>query len=266
MLSRALKSVVSQTYKAKEIIVVDNGSTDGTEDLVKKSFPQVKFFSEPTKGVSNARNLGIRKASGYWIAFLDSDDEWLSTKLEQQITSYLQQNNSFKLIHTNETWLKNNKFINQKRIHEKSGGDIFSSCLPRCVISPSSVLMKRLLLQEVGCFDTKLLACEDYDLWLRVTSQYPVLYLSTPLVIKHGGHKDQLSKKFWGLDRFRIYALEKLLLCTSLTQGQKKEVVNIITEKLQILIKGAKKRNNNEFVTKYNNKLKKWTEQSLENA
>ena len=98
-----------------------------------------------------------------------------------------------------------------------------------------------MLLQEVGCFDTKLLACEDYDLWLRVTSQYPVLYLSTPLVIKHGGHKDQLSKKFWGLDRFRIYALEKLLLCTSLTQGQKKEVVNIITEKLQILIKGAKK-------------------------
>ena len=88
---------------------------------------------------------------------------------------------------------------------------IFERCLELCIVSPSAVMMKRSLLDEVGFFDETLPVCEDYDLWLRVTARYPVHFIEKPLIVKRGGHDDQLSRAFWGMDRFRVYALLKML-------------------------------------------------------
>jgi glycosyltransferase involved in cell wall biosynthesis len=189
------------------------------------------------------------------IAFLDSDDEWLPEKLEKQV-NVLEENPEYQICHTNEIWIRNGKRVNPKDKHQKFGGYIFDKCLPLCVISPSSVLIKKQVFKEYGLFDTALPACEDYDMWLRLCAFLPVLYLDTPLLKKYGGHKDQLSQKYWGMDRFRITALEKVLTYELIEQDKKRAVLNMLMKKLKIFINGARKREKNESdVQEYISKL-----------
>ena len=110
-----------------------------------------------------------------------------------------------------------------------------------CIISPSSVLVKKDILIKNGMFNERLKVCEDYELWLKITSKIPVSLVDEPCVIKYGGHPDQLSKKFWGIDRFRIKALEKLLLYYKLNHSQKKDMLEALLNKIKIIIIGAKK-------------------------
>ena len=167
-------------------------------------------------------------------------------------------NKKYRLIHTNEIWYKNNKFQNQLKKHEKSGGDVFQKSLEICCISPSSAFIRKEVFDDYGLFDESLEVCEDYDMWIRITAKEEVGFLDKPLVIKHGGHKDQLSKKYWGMDRFRIKSLEKNLKNNWFTTKQKKSVLNILIKKLFIVSNGAKKRNNEERYRKYKNKLNYW--------
>lgn len=241
-LQRALSSVVSQTHTADEVIVIDDGSEDGTAQLVKTRFPAVNYFFQQNQGVSAARNRGIRLASGDWIALLDSDDEWLPGKLKVQVAA-LQNNPDLRVCHTEEIWNRNGKRVNQMSKHRKSGGWIFQHCLPLCAMSPSSILLHRSVFDEVGIFDESLPACEDYELWLRITARYPVLFIEQPQIIKYGGHDDQLSRKFWGMDRFRIYALEKILQAGVLSEDDHAAAVGMLIEKCSIYIQGAMKRN-----------------------
>ena len=176
MLARALDSVYVQTYKPDEVIVVDDGSTDDTKAFVQQKYPQANYLYQENKGVSAARNLGILNAKGKWIALLDSDDSWQTDKLARQAQA-LGQESTYRLCHTNETWYRNEKILVQKKKHLKKGGFIFQHCLPLCAISPSSVLVERALFDELGMFDETLPACEDYDMWLRICSRYPVLYI-----------------------------------------------------------------------------------------
>lgn len=250
LLARALISVQKQTLPADEIIVVDDGSDDNTRALIENKFPNVQYLYQSNKGVSAARNFGISQASGEWIAFLDSDDEWLPNKLARQ-RAELDANKNYKVCHTNEVWIRNGKFVNAMRKHEKSGGNIYQLCLPLCIISPSSIIIHRSVFNDVGIFDESLPACEDYDLWLRICAKYPVLFLKEKLITKYGGHDDQLSRRYWGMDRFRIYAMEKILKQDYLQPNDLEGTLYMIIKKIGIVLEGAKKNNNHELIKDY---------------
>ena len=245
MLRRALNSVQQQTFKAAEICVVDDGSDDDTVAMLAEEFPGVMLVQQANRGVSAARNAGVQATRSDWLAFLDSDDEWFPDKLEQQIIAW-QHNQDYRLVHCNEIWIRRGHRVKQKRKHSKAGGDIFKQCLPQCAVSPSAVLLQRSLLAEVGGFDELLPACEDYDLWLRICAHYPVLFIEEPLLRKHGGHDDQLSRKHWGMDRFQVHALDKLLDNHALSEEQVMASKKTLIEKCQILQQGAMKHDNEE--------------------
>ena len=256
-LPRALQSILVQSHKPHEILVIDDGSSDETETLIARAFPEVIYIRQRHQGVSAARNRGIQMATGNWIAFLDSDDEWLPTKLEKQIAA-LKAHPDYRICHTNEIWIRQGKRVNPKKKHQKYGGHIFVHCLPLCIISPSSVLLQRQLFGELGTFDEQLPACEDYDLWLRICAVYPVLYLEEPLIVKHGGHTDQLSRQFWGMDRFRIYALEKILQTGQLSTVYQIAALKEILRKISIYLQGARKRDRLEEVQRYQQKYEQY--------
>ncbi len=241
LLPRAVNSVLEQTLPAQEIIIVDDGSTDNTAETLTKQFPQCRYIEQPNQGVSAARNRGIEVATGEWLAFLDSDDEWLASKLEAQ-RNLLQHHPEIKICHTEEIWIRNGKRVNQMKKHTKSGGHIFQNCLPLCVISPSSVVIHRSLFAEIGTFDEDLPACEDYDLWLRICASYPVAFVEQPQIKKYGGHEDQLSQKHWGMDRFRLQALEKIIQSGRLNDRDKSAAIETLIGKAEILAQGAIKR------------------------
>lgn len=250
VLERALHSVYQQTHAATQVIVVDDGSTDATPMMLCKKFPQVEYYQQTHTGVSAARNRGISMARGQWLAFLDSDDEWLNQKLQLQFAS-LQATPAYKICHTEEIWKRNGIRVNAMKKHAKKGGWIYQDCLPLCRMSPSSIIIHRTVFEHIGLFDETLPACEDYDLWLRITACYPVLFLQQPLIIKQGGHEDQLSKKYWGMDRFRIRALHKMLQTNTLTASDRQATINMLVKKVQVYQIGALKRNKRDEAAYY---------------
>jgi glycosyltransferase involved in cell wall biosynthesis len=239
------------------MILVDDGSQDGTDQLIAKKYPKLRYIRQENHGISHARNAGISVSSGTWIAFLDSDDEWLASKLSAQITA-LHDDSDYKICHTDEIWIRHGKRVNPMKKHAKSGGYIFNQCLPLCIISPSSVLIHRSVFETYGLFDESLTVCEDYDLWLRICAFLPVLYLAKPHIIKYGGHQDQLSRKYWGMDRFRITALEKIIENPDLSETNRKAAVKTLLEKIDIYISGAKKRGKSADVKMFSEKREKY--------
>jgi glycosyltransferase involved in cell wall biosynthesis len=249
-LDRALRSVLAQTVQPQEVIVVDDGSTDNTLAMLKSSYPHVKYCYQDNQGVSKARNRGIAMANFDWIAFLDSDDEWMPEKLQMQF-DVVHKNSGLPLCHTEEIWIRRGRRVNPMHKHQKYGGYIYDKCLPLCAISPSSAIIHRTVFEQVGLFDESLPACEDYDLWLRICSRYEVLYIDSPLIVKYGGHDDQLSRRYWGMDRFRIQALLKMLNNKTLSPGNHQLTVATLKEKCTIYIQGALKRGKQAEVAHY---------------
>jgi len=247
---RAIDSVIAQTSKVDEVIIVDDGSNDNTSAVISARYPQLKLLQQANNGVSSARNSGIKQASGDWIALLDSDDSWLPDKIER-IRQAHQQNPEIQLFHSDEIWIRNGVRVNAMNKHQKSGGWIFQQCLPLCVISPSAAVIKRTLFDLVGFFDESLPACEDYDLWLRICHRFPVHYIDHPLINKYGGHEDQLSRQYWGMDRFRIRALKNLLANAELNQDDREAAETLLESKLKILLNGANKHGNQSVIDEF---------------
>jgi len=239
ILKETIESVLNQDYKKFEIIVVDDGSTDNTNEIL-GSYENINVIQQEHKGVSAARNVGVAVSNGSLIAFLDSDDLWLPGKLTAQV-EFFHNNPSAMICQTEEIWLRDGKRVNPGKKHKKYSGMIFEQSLLLCIVSPSAVMMKRSLFDSIGGFDESLTACEDYDLWLRISCNYNIYLIDKPFIIKRGGHPDQLSKQ-WGLDRYRIMALKKLLKTNRLTDIQYKAACNVLKQKAAIYAAGCIKR------------------------
>lgn len=242
LIGRAVESVLSQSYPVHEIIVVDDGSKDDpASELDALGFERLRILRQENRGVASARNAGIEAASADWLAFLDSDDWWQSEKLAKQVVWH-EANPAYLISQTDEIWIRNGRRVNPRKYHAKPAGDVFDRSLERCLISPSAVMMHRRLFEELGLFDETMPVCEDYDMWLRVSAGHPVGLIPEKLVVKTGGHADQLSKKYWGMDRWRVRAVEKLLAAGTLTPAQRSAAEDVLGRKVAILRNGAAKR------------------------
>ncbi len=243
MMERAIASVVNQSHKAAEIIVVDDASTPIVRETMNREMRRhVKIVTLSERGgVSAARNAGIRKASSKWIALLDSDDEWTKKKLENQL-SYLRKRPFFETVQCEEIWIRKGKRVNRCSRHRKEQGWIWKKCVEMCAISPSGVLIRKDIFNRIGYFQEEFPACEDYEIWLRLSRHMPVGLNPEPDLIKYGGHDDQLSRRYPAMDRFRVAALLKALEAES-DPAYRDIIVKDIKRRLLILYNGAKKRN-----------------------
>ena len=239
---RAVSSLLSQTFTDFEVIVVDDCSDDETVYSLAQFQGKIRLIRHPKNmGVSAARNTGIKASQGPLIAFLDSDDYWMPEKLETQVL-FLRENPGISACQTDEIWIRNGARVNPMRKHIKPSGDIFEQSLKLCLVSPSAVMLRRPLIDCVGLFDEELPVCEDYDLWLRISCEYPIHLIEKKLVIKEGGAPDQLSSSLKGMDRFRIRSMIKLLESGRLNDSQIKAVYKELEIKCHIYGEGCKKR------------------------
>ncbi len=241
-LKKAIESVFSQSFKDFELIIVDDGSEDGTADLISDFSGRLMYIKQQNKGPASARNAGIKASKGDFIAFLDSDDWWDREKLALQIEA-MQKNPQYLISHTQETWYRNGEILNQKKRHKKFHGYIFDKCLPLCVVSMSTAMVQRQLFDAIGLFDEQLSCCEDYDFWLRTSAKHSFYLMDRPLTLKDGGREDQVSSIYAaGIDRFRIQAIAKILKSGTLDDSQKKLALQELKKKCRIYGNGCLKR------------------------
>jgi glycosyltransferase involved in cell wall biosynthesis len=259
----AINSVMCQTFSNFELIIIDDGSDDNTKGIMQEfNDERITYLYQSHKGVSAARNRGVELSQGKFICFLDSDDRFRKQKLE--ITyNYIQQNPQYKIFHTEEIWYRKGKLLSQKERHKKPSGFVFENAVKLCCISISTAAIKKEVFDKIGLFDEKLPVCEDYDFWLRVTSKFPVFLIPKYLTIKEGGHLDQQSKRYPAMDKFRIYALQKILESRELNEENYRIAFNELKYKCSIYIKGAAKRKKIEEVDYYNKLILRFENQKL---
>lgn len=253
---KAIASVCNQTYRDFELIIIDDGSTDGTsfeylfDDI---SHLRCRYLCQSfNSGVSAARNKGVSESQGTWIAFLDSDDEWHPEKLAKQV-AWIQSHPEYNLVQTKEVWIRNEKRVNPPKTHEKIAGHIFKESLKRCMITPSSVMIKKDFFLKAGKFNESMPACEDYDLWLRITLHHPIGLVDEFLLTRYGGHNDQLSSSVGILDKFRVRALLHLLEHEKCSNEQKQLIYQTLVTKAMIVANGSRKRNKVEEYERFKN-------------
>ena len=246
---RTITSVTNQSFSDFELIIVDDGSTDSTEELVNElslNDPRIKYIKSTNMGVSHARNLGVDNSSGQLIAFLDSDDEWIANKLKLQV-HFMRENPEYFWCHGNEIWKRNGQVKKQHTKHKKSGGDQFARSLELCCISPSTVMISKDILASHKWFKEDFIVCEDYDLWLRLSCRNKIGFIEEELTIKHGGHDDQLSMRYHSMDYYRAKAIFELLNDDLLDPQQIILASKKLHEKCEILIAGFEKHNSTEY-------------------
>ena len=199
-LEEAMESVLNQTYQNIEIIIVDDGSTDNTSEVVKSFDNKIIYIPQKNKGASSARNAGIKKAQGQYVAFLDSDDMWIKNKLEKQI-KFIQNNPEIGLLGTGCYQMVDiNKMI-YKKIFPAKNETLQKDLIKYNPFIQSSVIIKKDVFNHIDLYDEKFKESEDYDLWLRIAQKYKVANLEQALVTKRyyekGLSKDKDNKQLY---------------------------------------------------------------------
>ena len=255
MLGEAVESVLAQTMSDYELIVVDDGSTDETPRRLREYGARLTVLPQSRSGVSAARNLGARRASGKYLAFLDSDDLWHPRKLQRQLR-LMERNPEVEICQTDEIWIRNGVRVNPRNRHRKPSGDIFRASLDLCLVSPSAVMMRRELFERIRGFDESLPVCEDYDLWLRIAKDTEIPLIPEALVTRRGGHADQLSRATWGFDRFRVTSIANLIEA-GLDAEKTGWALEAMVKKVTILARGFRKRGNEAMAREYEERLRR---------
>lgn len=225
-IGRAVESIFTQTYQDFEIIIIDDGSTDNTKDVLFGYHDRIKYIYQTNKGVSSARNRGIKEARGEYLAFLDSDDIWLPTKLEKQIKLF-HKDPTIYLVYSYARYFdrdNNSDFIRPQHISKSFEDFLYAET----VLPTSSVMLRKEAIDKVGLFDEQLPSIEDYDLWLRISQKFKVDFISEILVEKNN-YPGNLSN-----NRVKMY-VGQVGVCKNILTRFEKEI-----DKKKILEKEAK--------------------------
>ncbi|MHB8809456.1 MAG: glycosyltransferase family 2 protein, partial [Desulfobulbaceae bacterium] len=237
LLAECVHSVLTQTLPPSEVLIVDDGSTDHTAQVVaqlaREAAVVLNYIQQDNRGAAAARNTGIRAARGDVLCFLDSDDRFVPEKIACQLA--LLRASPCLISHTRELWFRRGQPLSQKKKHRPPQGDIFRASLAMCVVGMSTVMARRELFARYGLFDETLPCCEDYDFWLRVGSRERFLLVDRPLTVKNGGRPDQLSVRYrMGMDRYRIRSLVNLLETGALAADQAELAIRELERKCSI--------------------------------
>jgi len=210
-LGEAIESVLAQTYKDLEIVVIDDGSTDDTESVARSFGNRVWYFKQANQGAGAARNAGIKSSRGEYIAFLDADDLWCAEKLDQQIP-LLEQDPQLGLVYSDWSVVSDDGVIEDSYLQKvpSASGYVFDELVQRGFILTSGVVVRRACLDDVGDFDNSLSIAQDYDLWLRICYRWKVAVVEKPLVTKRSWH-GSLSSNLEKTAIERITLFEKAL-------------------------------------------------------
>ncbi len=206
-LPKTLESVLNQTFTDFEVIIIDDGSSDNTQEWISNLVdPRIKTIRQTNQGVAVARNTGIAVALGDYIAFLDSDDLWKPTKLEQQVQC-LEANPDVGLVNT---WIENiDEQGNSLAIvpAPEAEGKVWSQIIEENVILCGSVpMIRRLCFESIGKFDPNLLSAEDWDMWIRLAANYAFALIREPLV----SYRQHLQSKSNNLEKHLLYRLKTI--------------------------------------------------------
>lgn len=205
MLKNAINSVLNQTYQKIELIIVNDNSTDGTEEYLKKLKDQrkiqiINIMKKHSKGGGYARNIGIEKANGEYIAFLDDDDVWEPTKIEKQV-KFLNENPDYGLVYCRRLdmdYLKQKKKL--EPLKGTMSGNMSNICFEKTICTSSSMMVRKKVLDEVGGFDENLRFWQDFELNIRIAHNTLIGFINEPLMIYSVGNNDKgkLTNKFNG--------------------------------------------------------------------
>ena len=220
LLGRAVQSVLGQTFRDFELIIVDDGSTDNTRELVGNiDDDRVRYIRhEKNRGAGAAWNTGIRVATGAFIAFQDSDDEWMPDKLERQMRAFDNAPSDVGVVYTGFWRIEGDKktYIPSSKIEQKEG-NIRGPLLKSNFVGTPVVVIKRECFEKAGMFDEKLPMLQDWDLWIRISKYYQFKCLNEPLVLSY------CTPGSLNAQRYRIQARARTLILKKHYEDMKRD-------------------------------------------